>query len=244
MGFLLNIISAFLGGGIALFGQWYFLLRERSGNKRNILFYLLEINGNMSRLNRFENFDKIYDIITLKVSESADFGTMPSNDFLKPILKNILYKGLYEDVLIELNELNKKYLLSVDQLSKENPTLAYKIRNHSRSFNNMVNHLENFSSSIKLNLPESEHSEIERTFELVAIKNIINDALKEINDSIVNVSKEISFFEYLRVRKLLKKVNMVEESSEELYESIQPLMDSIINGFQERYQKLNLKNDE
>ena len=49
---LKNIFIAFSGGSFALIIQWYIFRRERLGTRRSVLYVLIEIYSNISKLEK------------------------------------------------------------------------------------------------------------------------------------------------------------------------------------------------
>jgi CRISPR/Cas system CSM-associated protein Csm2 small subunit len=217
MEFILTMLSAFLGGAFALVGQWYVFRNERYSNRRNVLYYLLEIYGNVYRLERLKSADKFFDKLMYKLGVE-----MSDSEMAKPFLQKLLWENLFEDVLDELDNHGEKYPEIVNELSKENPTLAYYISHHAKSLEKMIDYLDSISESIKKEIPINDHNTMDEFFGAIFQNNLITSSHKDIRSSIEEVASSISILESRRVRVVLKNI---EESI-----SMEKEMDELVNA--------------
>lgn len=216
MEFILTMLSAFLGGAFALVGQWYVFRNERYSTRRTVLYYLLEIYGNVYRLERLKSADKFFDKLMHKLGLE-----MSDSEMAKPFLQKLLWENLFEDVLDKLDDHGEKYPEIVNELSKENPTLAYYISHHAKSFEKMIDYLDSISESIKKEIPTKDHKTLDEFFGAIFQTNLITSSHKDIRSSIVEVASSISIFESQRVRVVLENI---EESI-----SMEKEMDELVN---------------
>lgn len=223
MEFFLNMISAFLGGAFALLGQWYVFRNEKYSTRRKTLYYLLEIYGNIYRLKKIKSVDFKYNQLL------KDLGV--SEKELKKLKSKImaeLNQEVISDVFDELDELNEQYPKIMDELSKENPTLAFQISDHAKSLDKMIGYFDRVSSAIKSEIPRNEHRQIDEVFEALFQNNFIDIVVDDIHDSIYLVSNRISYFESRKVKKLLEGIHDLKGTDTEIEERVK----SVIEYFQ------------
>lgn len=197
-----NILIAFLGGSFALVLQMFTYRKERLGNRRSILYILIEVYWNISRLERFKESDQFLDKIFSKLDIDQS-----ETDQVKPFLNGILFKVMFEDVIKELNEFSDNYSSLILSLASEKPILAYKISHLAKSLEKSSSYFDGISNDMKTQFPESEHEQIDSFIKNIFHNNIIFSEKESIQKSILNVGRSISIFQYFRAKNIIKEIN-------------------------------------
>ncbi|MBL0315065.1 MAG: hypothetical protein IPP69_04515 [Flavobacteriales bacterium] len=123
---------------------------------------------------------------------------------------------VYTDVFDELDDLNEHYPKIVDELSKENPTLAYYISGHGKSLDKMIGYLDRITEAIKKEVPKNEHQQIDQIFTTLFQYNFIEIAIDDIRSSIELLSKNISFREVRKVNQVFHQIEDLTAVDEEI----------------------------
>lgn len=215
MEFLLNMISAFLGGTFALIVQWYVFRNEKYSTRRKVLYYLLEIYGNIYRLKKLKTIDLKYS----KVLRDLGISEAEAMEVKSRIMSEV-NQEVYADVFDELDDLNEHYPKIVDELSKENPTLAYYISGHGKSLDKMIGYLEKVTEAIKKEVPQNEHQQIDQIFATLFQNDFIDIVVDDIHSSLKLVGKSISIFELKKVKQVLDGIEDVKSDNSEIEERI------------------------
>ncbi len=208
---LLTMISAFFGGTFALLVQWYVFRNERHGTRSKVLYYLLEIYGNIYRMKKLKSIDSKYS----KVLNELGILEVDAREMKSKIMYEI-NQEVYTDVFDELDDLNEHYPKIVDELSKENPTLAYYISGHGKSLDKMIGYLDRITEAIKKEVPKNEHQQIDQIFTTLFQYNFIEIAIDDIRSSIELLSKNISFREVRKVNQVFHQIEDLTAVDEEI----------------------------
>lgn len=200
MELLKNISIAFSGGSFALIIQWYIFKRERLSTRRSVLYALIEIYSNISKLEKFNKSDELLDMIF----NELDLDPLESEKD-RPILNQAILNALFNDVLAEFEEINLNYPKLILELSKESPILAYKISHHSKFLNKITIYLENVFINFKGNMPQLQHDELDDVFKSIVRNRILFYDKENIRKSILEVSYSISLLQFFSTKRFLKK---------------------------------------
>ncbi|MHA8108439.1 hypothetical protein [Aquirufa sp. A-Brett2-W8] len=212
-----NILIAFLGGSFALVLQLFSYRKERLGNRRSILYILIEVYGNITRLERLKDSDHFLDKIFSKLDIDPS-----ETDQVKPFLNGILFKVMFEDVINELNELSDNYSSLILSLASEKPILAYKISHLAKSLEKSTLYFDGISNDFKTQFPESEHEQIDSFIKNIFHNNIIFSEKESIRKSILKVGRSISIFQYFKAKNIIKEINtnQIDETEIEKFATI------------------------
>lgn len=200
MELLKNISIAFSGGSFALIIQWYIFKRERLSIRRSVLYALIEIYSNISKLEKFNKSDELLDMIFIEL----DLDPLESEKD-RSILNQAILNALFNDVLAEFEEINLNYPKLILELSKESPLLAYKISHHSKFLNKITIYLENVFINFKGNMPQLQHDELDDIFKSIVRNRILFYDKENIRKSILEVSYSISLLQFFNTKRFLKK---------------------------------------
>lgn len=220
MEFILNIVSAFLGGTFALFGQWYVFRSERFSTRRNVLYYLLEIYGNMIRIKKIQLMDKSYARALADHGLSSEESENIRGKFMAQVKVEI-----FNDVFDSLDDLNENYPKIVSDLSKENPILAFYISGHGKSLDKLISYIDSISETIKSESDISEHKQIDAVFESLFHSELIDMVVEDVKDSLLLLSKKISFIEHKRIREVLFKLEDTSNQDNEISEKLKSIFE-------------------
>lgn len=221
--FVLAVFSAFLGGTFALLGQWYIFRKERFSNRRNVLYYLLEIYGNVKRLDRIKGVNTLFDRLFSKLGIEQDEKTTSA----KEQFAVMIYEKLFTDVMDELDDLDEFYPDVVEELAKENPTLAVSISHYSRVLDKIVGYVSDVTKKIKEDVSEDEHSRVEYVMSSLMHNSLITDSALELREDILRISRSISMFEYKRVSSTLTRMEKIEITEEEINAFLVPMIQNV-----------------
>jgi hypothetical protein len=197
---LKNIFIAFSGGSFALIIQWYIFRRERLGTRRSVLYVLIEIYSNISKLEKFNKSDELID----KLFNELDIDPVEIEKD-RPMLNQIILNALFNDVLTEFEEINLSYPKLILELSKEKPLLAYRISHHSKFLNKITVYLENVIIDLKENIPQFQHEELDDAFKSIVRNRILFNDKENIRKSILQVSCSISIVQFFNTKRFLKR---------------------------------------
>lgn len=226
-----NIIIAFLGGSFALVLQLFANRKKRLGNRRSVLYILLEVYWNITRLERFKESDNFLD----KFSSKLDINPIEINK-VKPFLNEILFKVMFEGVISELKELSDSYSSLILSLASEEPILAYKISHLAKSLEKSKIYFDGLSNDMKAQFSKSEHEQIDNFIKNIFHNNIIFGERENVQISILKVGRSISFIQYFKVKNLIKEINTNQVDEAEIEKFVSIIM-------QEIEKKLNTLND-
>jgi hypothetical protein len=220
---LVAILSAVLGGTFVLIGQWYIFRKERYANRRNVLYYLLEIYGNVKRLDRIKGVNVLYERLFNKLGIELNESTIS----IREKFALLIYENLFTDVLDELDDLDEYYPDVVEDLAKENPTLAVSISHYSRMLGKIVVYVNEMTGKLKEDANEDDHSRIEYVMSSLMHNGLITDSAYELKVDILRISQSISVFEKQRVKKMLERMEKFEITEEEINKVILPMIQMV-----------------
>ena len=221
--FILAVFSAFLGGTFVLLGQWYIFRRERYSNRRNVLYYLLAIYGNVKRLDRIKGVNKLFDTIFNKYNVE---NTEETQSFSNQLVL-VIYEQIFTDVLDELDDLDTCYPDVVEELAKENPTLAVSINHYSRVLDKMVDYIGEATKRMKKEVSKNEHARVDQVMASILHNALIADSANELRHYILRISKSISMWETQRVNQVLTRMEKYEFTEEEINHMMVPVINSV-----------------
>jgi hypothetical protein len=215
-----TVLAAFLGGTCAFIAQWYFLRKSRFDVRRNVLFYLLEMYAIMYRLEKIKiigpKSNELFNELGLNDPEARQF---------KSKIMGELFGEIMADVFDDLDDLNELYPKIVVELSKENPILAYTISSHGKALDKILNYIEAITESIKKEVPENEHDNIDNVFAAIFQNDFVKIVIEDVHSSIILVSKNISYMEARNVRSVLKNIEDSNSTIEEMNERFKKIRD-------------------
>jgi hypothetical protein len=222
MDFLITIISAFLGGIFVFLVQWYSFRNDRFSTRRNVLYYLLEIYSNLHKIKNLPMLNELYTEILIEQGIITEEIIDSKNRIFEKS------KGqIYSEVFKSLDELNEKYPILVENLSKENPILAYYISNHGKSLKKMFDFFDKMAFDIKATTEPNEHKYITSTFDHLIESNLINSIISDVRNSALEISRGISFITFHQIKKELDKIEDSKRQREYMQESILSIFDSL-----------------
>ena len=221
--FILAAFSGFLCASFAILCQWYIFRRERYSNRRNVIYYLLSIYGNIKRLDRIKGINQLFDSLFTR------YKVPPSDESnsLRDQLIAMIYEHLFDDVLNELENLDENYPEVVEELGKENPTLAVSINHYSRVLDKMVDYIGEVTKNIKKEVNKRDHIQVEQLMISVLHNALISDSVQELRTDIIKISKSISSRELKQVELMLSRMEKFVMTEEEIDLLIIPMIEKV-----------------
>jgi hypothetical protein len=222
--------SAFIALGSLGFG-WLLgeitqLFRSRGDYRKirkRVLYYLMEINFILSRLDTTDQVNEYLKYVKSRFSEDALF------DQKKPVIQiqieNLLFEGLIDNVLDELDYIEGTYEEALIELSKIRPIRAYYLRGVS----NILNQLEEYqdfvndiTSEISTEVPELNPFMSDLIF---SVKQ------KQFKESIENIKKEIKRMSFsIGIITFIQSFKVVKKKPLFLDDNIKESLDSMIDN--------------
>lgn len=193
-----NISIAISGGSFALIIQWYVFRRERLGTRRIVLYVLIELYTNISKLEKFNETDELLD----KLFNELDIDPVEIEKD-KPMLNQIILNAIFRDVFTEFEEINLSYPKLILELSKERPLLAYRISHHAKCLNKITTYLENVLMELKVETTQFQHSELDESFKAIVRNEILFNDKENIRKSILKISCSISLIQFFKTKYFL-----------------------------------------
>jgi arginyl-tRNA synthetase len=131
----------------------------------------------------------------------------------------------------EIKELSSNYESSVKQVAHINPFLAYSLAGQSTRLQRLGMLGDYFDSIKELFDTEEEHKAIKDLLGNYTEEKIILEIIKDIKESILEVSKRIGYLKYLRARKFFIK------SEKDLIEDMDEEVNAIVDQIEEQIKK-------
>jgi hypothetical protein len=216
------IIGILLGLFWTQFFAWRKYKREQKAALNHVLFHLLELFHFVSR----NDFQKYIEVYIKKMEER--FGPIPDSDrkgvedIIVGIIKEKISALSDED---EIKELENHYEASVKQVAYINPFMAYSLAGQSTRLKRL-GMLGDYFDSLK----DKFESEEELVFLKQVLSNyteekFLHEIIEDIKESVLEVSKKISYFKYIKARKFFVKTD--KSLSDDLDEEINMIVDQI-----------------
>lgn len=210
-----EIWSAIIASGSVGFG-WFLneitqLFRSRGENRRikkRVLHDLLEINFILSRLETSDLTEKYLMYVKTKFPEEAQF------DQLKPMIQGqmekMIFQGLIDIVLDELDEIEKTYNEAIIELSKIRPIRAYYLRGVSKILKQLEQYQDyasEVSSAVTAEAPEINPLLIDIISSLK--EGQFKEHLQSLRKEIKSMSFSIGITTWYQTRKVIEKKSVL-----------------------------------
>ena len=230
-------LIAFSGILLGLFWNQFFNWRknkqEQKAKLNHLLFNLLELYFFFVR----NNFSEVIKIYMAKMEEKL--GKIPPEE--KPKIEALIMNGIKEKISDvnkhEINQLSQHYELAVKEVAQINPFLAFRLSGQSKKLEN----LESFN-----NLIDSLHTMIDTNSDKEILANVktifsderfIKESISDIKDSVLEVSKEISFFKLNEAKKFF--VEQESNAADKLDKEISSIVDKMVEFIQQSQNEIN-----
>lgn len=212
-----SVVSSLVALGSALFGwllnessQWLKGRRDDKKILKKTLYYLLETLYIFNKFNFSKDLDEFFEKGIEKFPE--ELKTNEAIKFIKHNCKEYISKILIADINTNFKNLEESYIKCLDELSLVQPIAAYRLRGK----NNILNTFEYLNSycdsisELSNNSPENEKllkAHLENLIEILK-PDVINDAINDLKEEIINISRKISLFTKMDVKKIINKASL------------------------------------
>lgn len=189
--------------------QWFKARQEDKRKLKEVLYNLLETYHLFIR----SDFDRYIKLISNKVFQRLpkEHQTAEVDIFLNQLYSNMINNFLKPDLINDNKKIEKSYQDSIKLLSSVDPFLAYKLGGKTAIIK-FFEHFDNYIKELNENLIKTYPSDtegIQGSFKIIGdiIKpDIINEAIKILEEDIYKVAFEINLVVWLKSRRILSKI--------------------------------------
>lgn len=203
-----QLIPAFIGLTglvIGLFWNQFFAWRKNKREQKAKLNYLL---FNLLELYHFFSRNNITEPIKMYISKLEEkLGAIPDHE--RPQVEAFLIATIKERVEEinddEIDQLSEHYEKAVKEVAQINPFLAYRLSGQSKKLENLDafhDYLDSFQEMLTTN---SDRQILEAIRTEFSGDRFFTDAVEDIKDSILEVSREISILKQMESKRFFKE---------------------------------------
>lgn len=208
---------------LGLFWNQFFAWRRNKREQRAKLNYLL---FNLLELYHFFSRNNFAEPIKMYISKLEErFGNIPAEE--KPQVESFLISLIKERVQElnddEIDQLSEHYENAVKEVAQINPFLAYRLSGQSKKLDNLDAVHDYFDSFQDLITTQNDHEILKTLREELAGDNFFKEAVEDIKESILEVSKEIG------LRKRFEAINFFKEKEKQQKEEFEKEVVVIVN---------------